>query len=170
MFTGHLYEHRGIDQILRVAKSLPGLIFEIYGGTESDIKYWKTQNRNKNVIFKGFVSPKKIGEIQAKSGILLINYSKKLNTAKYCSPLKLTEYISTGNIVVSSDFGPIVEEYVEYVQICEADNDQALIKTLENICRDYERLLQLQKKKVSMRPPLDWLGRCSELLKIGEKK
>ena len=100
----------------------------------------------------------------------LINYSKKLNTAKYCSPLKLTEYISTGNIVVSSDFGPIVEEYKEYIQTFEADNDQALIQTLKNICRGYERLLKLQKKKVSSRPPLDWVERCEELLKIGQTK
>lgn len=170
VFTGHLYKHRGIDQILRVASSLPDMIFEIYGGMENDISYWEKQNKNENVIFKGFVNPNKIGRVQATSGILLINYSKKLNTAKYCSPLKLSEYISTGNIVVSSTFGPIVKEYGEYIHTFEADNDLALIEILRKIYNNYEKLLQQQKKKVITHPPLDWYERCDQILQVGYTK
>lgn len=164
VFTGHLYENRGIDQILRIAGELPYVTFEIYGGLENDITYWESQNQNKNVTFKGFVDPKYIQSIQAKSAILIINYSRNLNTANYCSPLKLTEYISTGNIVITSKFGPIIDEFIDYVHAFEPDDDQSLIETLINVYKNYDELLRRQRELVLAKPPLSWLDRCRTIL------
>jgi glycosyltransferase involved in cell wall biosynthesis len=164
VFTGHLYEHRGVDQILRIAKQFPKLQFIFVGGTESDISKWKNENRSSNVKFLGFTPPSKITEIQQRAGFLIINYSKKLNTASYCSPLKLMEYISTTNIVIATNFGPIIEEYKNYLFVCEADDDLALASLLHRLVENYNQIKIDQQHKVSRLAIYTWEMRASDLL------
>lgn len=164
LFTGHLYENRGIDQLLRVAPKIPMLQFDIIGGREQDIRKWKKLNSNPNVKFMGFVPPAQVATYQAKAGILLINYSKKLNTAQYCSPLKLMEYIATGNLVVCTKFGPVVEEYKKLLHVCAADDDDELVALLTDIQQNYDQYSKKQKATLAKQGVYTWTQRAREVL------
>lgn len=145
-FTGHLYKDRGIDQLIRCAARLPHVPFKIYGGTEKDISYWSQQKLTSNISFEGFVYPSEISQIQSSSTILVINYSSNLNTATYCSPLKLHEYIATKNIVICTNFGPIVEEYEKFLTIVPPDDDDNLTKAIKLAWDNQEYIIKKLRK------------------------
>ena len=163
-FTGHLYENRGIDQLIRVANRLPHVFFEIYGGTEEDLRKWRQIPISSNLKFHGYVSPVLIKDIQAQSLILIINYSQKLNTAAYCSPLKLNEYIATGNIVIGTDFGPIMSEYSDYIQLVAADNDDQLVGIIDHIWHNWETYLKNSRKIYNKKGIPTWKQRAIDIL------
>uniref|UniRef100_UPI00404780D8 glycosyltransferase family 4 protein n=4 Tax=Roseivirga sp. TaxID=1964215 RepID=UPI00404780D8 len=115
-YVGHLYAGRGIELILDCAQHLPEYDFNIIGGEEKDISYFKALKNLDNVIFHGFVSPGELSRIYAKQDILLMPYQNKvgiasgtLDTSKWMSPMKMFEYMSTGKAIISSDI-PVLKE------------------------------------------------------------
>ena len=48
-YVGHLYEGRGIEQIIECAKQIGDMTFHIVGGFNNDIEYWKNYSKNLNV-------------------------------------------------------------------------------------------------------------------------
>ena len=64
----------------------------------------------------GQVNYNKVPSILSKSDILLMPYANKvyvrakdLNTANYCSPLKMFDYLASGKIIISSKLDGICE-------------------------------------------------------------
>lgn len=115
-YFGHLYNGRGIDIILEVAKSLKDVEFHIVGGNQNDINYWKSQIQTDNVIFHGFVSPSLVASYRNDCDILVAPYQKEVavsggegNTSDFMSPLKIFEYMSSKKAIVCSDL-PVLRE------------------------------------------------------------
>ncbi len=114
-YTGHLYKGRGIEIILTLASAFPNADFHIVGGTEEDIKYWKSFNTQSNVIFHGFVPPRDVAHYCSRFDVLLAPYQERLataagrDTARWMSPLKIFEYMSMGKAIICSDL-PVLRE------------------------------------------------------------
>ena len=113
-YIGSFYKGRGIELITDLAKKFDNLNFNLYGGNS---RILKSKIRNiKNLNFYGFIKYKKVPKILSKSDILLMPYSnnvevraKGINTAEYCSPLKMFDYLAAGKIIVSSKLSGISE-------------------------------------------------------------
>lgn len=114
-YVGSLYQGRGIELILELAKLLPSFEFHIAGGSSKEIMYYKSKHEVKNnVIFHGFISQKKLIKFYEKVSLLLMPYQEKIktsnngiDTSNWMSPLKLFEYMSTGLPIISSDLQSI---------------------------------------------------------------
>lgn len=126
-YFGHLYNGRGIDIILDVAKQLKNIEFHIVGGNQNDIDYWKSQINSDNVIFHGFVSPKLVISYRNDCDILVAPYQEKVavsggkgNTSDFMSPLKIFEYMSSKKSIVCSDL-PVLREVL-------SENNSILVK------------------------------------------
>jgi glycosyltransferase involved in cell wall biosynthesis len=70
----------------------------------------------KNIKYFGHISYSKVPKVLRKSQILLMPYSnnvhiraKNVNTANYCSPLKMFDYLASGGIIISSKLNGICE-------------------------------------------------------------
>ena len=113
-YIGSFYKGRGIELITDLAKKFDNLNFNLYGGNS---RILKSKIRNiKNLNFYGFIKYKEVPKILSKSDILLMPYSnnvevraKGINTAEYCSPLKMFDYLAAGKIIVSSKLSGISE-------------------------------------------------------------
>ncbi len=117
--AGHLYEGRGMDVFLALAKRLREVRFVWAGGRPEDVEKWKAQavsQKLENVLFTGFVLNEQLPLYQAAADILLMPYSKEIgissgkgNSASISSPMKMFEYLATGRAIIASDL-PVFRE------------------------------------------------------------
>lgn len=139
-YVGHLYQGRGVDIIIEMAKSCAWADFHLVGGTEVDIDYWKgLKNGRDNLTFHGFVSPAEAERLRISFDVLLAPYQQEVsvsgggNTVRWMSPLKLFEYMAAGKAVICSDI-LVLREVVEHKKnalLCPPDDTDEWVKALE---------------------------------------
>lgn len=109
-YCGHLYKGRGMDLIVKLAKKEKDVNFNILGGFINDKK--KLINSMKiprNVNFFSYKFYNNVGMFLLSNDILIAPYQKKLgdfgeiDTAKYMSPLKIFEYMSSKKAIICSN-------------------------------------------------------------------
>ncbi|MCU4157950.1 glycosyltransferase [Carboxylicivirga sp. A043] len=116
-YFGHLYQGRGVEVIIEMAKNNPDADFHIVGGRQQDVEYWRTQlNDLSNLNFYGFVEPSEVGIYRSFCDVLLAPYQREVwvenkghESSKYMSPLKIFEYMSSKKCIICSDM-PVLRE------------------------------------------------------------
>lgn len=115
-YFGHLYKGRGIEIIIAAAKELKDYDFHIFGGLTSDIEKYTIMSQSVNIFFHGFKEQKELPWLRSKCDILLMPYQEELSvfnydksSAKWMSPMKLFEYMSSRKAIISSDL-PVLRE------------------------------------------------------------
>ena len=119
-YVGHLYDGRGVELLIEVAKRLPNVDFALVGGRERELARWRSRVTPENVVFHGFVPPGRLPALYASFDILLMPYQRSVavrsglsDTARWMSPMKMFEYLATGKAIVSSDL-PVLREVLEH--------------------------------------------------------
>ena len=91
-YVGHLYEGRGVEIIIEMAKSLPHSNFHVIGGREEEVAKYKAISSN-NIKYYGFVTQKELEYIYGNFSIALAPYQfnvgigkKGSDTSKWMSP------------------------------------------------------------------------------------
>ncbi len=115
-YVGSLYPGRGIELIVELARRMPALRFELVGGTEADLARWRPQVPA-NVTLHGFVPPGQLAARYAELDILLMPYAHTgvggplaaTDTSRWCSPMKMFEYMASGAPIIASDL-PVLGE------------------------------------------------------------
>jgi glycosyltransferase involved in cell wall biosynthesis len=112
IYVGSLYEDRGIDNILRLAHSLPDATFLVVGGPEERKAIYESnalQQGLDNIIFVGRVPHYKVKDYLFSADVLLMLWSWSVPTINVCSPLKVFEYMAAERIIVGHGFSTIKE-------------------------------------------------------------
>lgn len=103
-YCGHLYEGRGIEEILTAAASLPDVHFVVVGGTPDKVTSWRQAASGlANVRFEGHVRHPLVPLYLGASDLLLLPYSASCSTAAWMSPLKLFESMAAARAIIASD-------------------------------------------------------------------
>ena len=171
-YTGHLYPGKGMEILLPFATRCPTTQFNVVGGTEQDILYWKTQSPSPNVHFYGFVPQSALPNYLAHSDVLIAPYSPKVapagggeDIARWMSPLKIFEYMATGKAILCSDL-PVLREVLsnnETALLCDPENIDdwvAALRKLKNSQFRSEIGTKAQKKFLTS---YTWLKRAEKL-------
>ncbi|MFJ8744914.1 glycosyltransferase family 4 protein [Embleya sp. NPDC127516] len=116
-YVGHLYEGRGIDLVLDLARRLPDLDFHLVGGTPEDLARWTGPGRRvANAYFHGHRPPATVGAYYPLFDVVLAPYQSEVYTAdghcetgRWASPMKMFEYMAHGRAIVASDL-PVLRE------------------------------------------------------------
>ncbi len=124
-YTGHLYQGRGIENIIYLANELPDCFFHVIGGRTEDVDFWNAKASHlPNIHFYGHFPHAKVSEYTASIDILLAPYQKKVSvagnkgdTSAWMSPLKIFEYMSAGRPMICSDI-PVLKEVLEDRKNC----------------------------------------------------
>ena len=123
-YVGHLYEGRGIELIIELARRLPDADFHLIGGFEEDIVCWRNKSTHlKNLNFVGHVPPAKTAAFRLGCDILLAPYQHDTGisggniTSSWMSPLKIFEYMAAGKAFVASDL-PVLHEVLRADENC----------------------------------------------------
>ncbi|NEQ51945.1 MAG: glycosyltransferase family 4 protein [Leptolyngbya sp. SIO3F4] len=151
-YVGHLYQGRGIENIIFLAENNEDVDFHIAGGLEKDIEMWQDKTKHiKNIHFHGFISPAATNSFRAACDVLLAPYQYNLSiwgggqdTSSYMSPLKIFEYMAAGKPIICSDM-PVLREVLneQNAVLCEPSNFEAWDDALKRILseRDYAHKL-----------------------------
>jgi glycosyltransferase involved in cell wall biosynthesis len=112
VYSGSLYEDRGIENILRLAKAFPHVHFYIVGGPEKSKDFYKIRSAQEglsNVFLTGYVPYYKVKDYLFAADVLLMLWSRDVPNIKVCSPLKVFEYMAAERIIVGHGF-PVIKE------------------------------------------------------------
>lgn len=108
-YVGHLYQGRGVDLMLELARRVPGADFHLVGGTEEDLKAIQTRPLPPNLYLHGFVPPARVPAFQRACKVLLMPYERRVtvkgegDTSRWMSPLKMFEYMGSGAAIIASN-------------------------------------------------------------------
>lgn len=143
VYTGHLYAGRGMDLLVELARRLPEFQFLWVGGRDEEVNHWKhflKEKNFKNITLTGFVKNVKIPHYQSIADVLLMPYENQIsgssggNTADYCSPMKMFEYMATGKPIITSDL-PVFHEVLnnENAIFCDYHDAEQWITAIKRI-------------------------------------
>lgn len=147
-YVGNLYPGRGIDLILDLAQRLPACDFELIGGSEADLALWRARSLPANITLAGFVRPAELEARYRSFDILLMPYPRSgigvasgtSDTYRWCSPMKMFEYMATGAPIISSDL-PVLGEVLHHDRnalIAPADNAASWQLAIERLLAEPE--------------------------------
>ena len=169
-YIGSFLEGRGIEYILRLSKKFKQIKFHLYGNTSK-----KIQSSQKNLKIFNHIEYHKVPNILLKSDILLMPYSKNvairaknINTANYCSPLKMFDYLAAGKVIVSSKLDGICE-------ILEHNKNAILVKnfdyyswenTIRKLINNEYNISKIQKNSSKIAKKYSWKNRAKKIIDI----
>jgi glycosyltransferase involved in cell wall biosynthesis len=103
VYTGHLYDYKGIAPLLEAARSQPDVLYLLVGGWPEDVERWRADASDlANVRFEGFVPNTQIPDYLAAADICIHPHSAHHDVAGWTSPLKLLEYMAAGRPIVAT--------------------------------------------------------------------
>jgi len=169
VYTGKITLDRGIGQIFKLAEKDKEATFMIVGGTKTESQKLKeiVKIKNlKNVKIYTYQKSSRVKYLQERADMLIAFWSEKVPTIEYCSPLKLFEYMGTGNKVLIHDF-PVFQEVLidspllELCKPCDHLSEYTAYKRLKNrvITPEDVRSLRVYSEKFS------YTKRAKKLLK-----
>ncbi|MEO6150168.1 MAG: glycosyltransferase family 4 protein [Mucilaginibacter sp.] len=154
-YTGHLYEGKGMEIIIKVAAMLPKTRFHVVGGFDKDINYWKEKaaaDNINNIVFHGFVKQSHISAYIYAFDICLLPNQRSIkvygnseaNISDITSPLKMFDYMAHGKAIISSDIAVLKEVLnEENAVLCDPDDAQAWANAMELLMGDNEKRSKL---------------------------
>lgn len=142
-YIGHLYEGRGIDLLVEMARRCAWLHMHIVGGEPHDVEHWKSATRGlANVSLYGYVEPTETARYRGMCDVLAAPYQavvkvagNRVDTSSWMSPLKIFEYMASRKAIVCSNL-PVLREVLK-------DGENALLRDADDVdgwCEAMERL------------------------------
>lgn len=147
IYMGSFNSGKGIDTVIKIAKEMPEVTFNIVGGTKEEIEALRTSFPYKNLVWHGFLPHKKAINILRKSSIALlpnhpkvmVGDDKNLDIGQWTSPLKMFEYMAEGKAVVASKLS-ILQEVL-------ANRKNALLVNYDSVNEWVEAIEELKDNK-----------------------
>jgi len=173
--AGHLYEGRGMELFLDLAKRLKGVRFLWAGGRPDDVEKWRAQvaaQKLENVLFTGFVLNEQLPLYQAAGDVLLMPYGKNIgissgkgHSALVSSPMKMFEYLATGRAIIASDL-PVFHEVLndKNAVFCAPDKAIDWEGALRGLLDNTELRLRLGQQGYNDAQQYSWTARAKRIL------
>ena len=115
VYAGHLYDWKGVPEILDASELLPGVRFEIVGGLDEDIERVRgvvTDRGLSNVRVVGRVAHREVPRLLWGADALVLAPSAREPSKDWTSPVKLGEYLASGSPVIASDI-PALRDWLD---------------------------------------------------------
>ena len=116
VYTGQLYQGRGVGLILDVARQRPDHLFVLVGGRQGDVESCRRRAEGLgNVLVAGFRPPAEVPAWMAAADVLLMPYAGRVATAgggdsaAWASPMKMFEYLAATRPILASTL-PVLRE------------------------------------------------------------
>jgi len=168
-YTGHLYAGRGVSLLVELARHFPQVHFLWVGGHPADVEHWRGQLASAkipNVTLTGFVENSRLPLYQAACDVLLMPYERVItgsgggNSAAYCSPMKMFEYMACGRAIISSNL-PVIGEVLNdrNAVLCPPEEVGAWVSALGGLLADASRRQALANAALQDAQAYTWLER-----------
>lgn len=175
LYSGQLYDYKGIPTILETALVMPEYTFVLVGGWESDInKVKETCDRKNihNVYTVGHVPQSELATYLYAADVLLLPTSWSWEQAQSTSPLKLFEYMSVNRPIVASALPNImtVLREGENALLVEPDEPLAFKKAIDKLCQNSALANSLADRAFQEVQNFTWDNRAENILNFATEK
>lgn len=181
-YVGGLYQGRGIDIVIELAKRDKKNNYLVVGGRPDQVTYWqkeleKASLEKKNIKFLGQIPNAQVPSLLAKQDILLMPYQKKVgingteDTAKWMSPMKMFEYMASGRVIISSRL-PVLEEILhdkENAYLVEPNDINQWLAAIKRIDRKRNEARDIATRASTDVKQYAWINRALKIIKIVEE-
>lgn len=170
LYSGHLYDWKGAQVLADASAYLnQDTLIVFIGGTEKEIKTFEEKNGDyKNVRILGQRAYAEIPFFLKAADVLVLPNSGKKSISKfYTSPMKLFEYMASGNPIVASDL-PSIKEVLNKNNafLVKPDNPKALAEGISILLEDRELSFDISKKASEDVKNYSWDKRTDKILKF----
>ena len=176
VYSGHLYQDKGIDMILEAAKLLKhrkDLVFLLVGGFDRDRNVWQKNASNAglaNLQFTGFMPNAKVPGYLKAADCLLLPYRMEMKHTVMdihtTSPLKLFEYMAAGRPIVATNI-PTVAKVLENGRsalLAPPGDIKAFCDAIEKCLDQPETTASLSRSAAQIVQQYSWTSRCQHIL------
>ena len=163
-------QEKGVDTLIEAFSKLPsdGTLLLIVGADSQDLPDLHKALSKSNI--SNYKLIEHVGHDQAlsyiaSSDILVMNYPNQQHYRNDMSPLKLFEYLASGNLIIASDL-PSIREIVHENQVLfvEAGNVTELAKTLRYAVDNLTKLEYLGQESKQLAVKYDWGQRVKRFI------
>jgi len=165
VYTGHLYENKGVEQLLQAASNIDSSVY-IVGGYEEDIQRIKSDiEEPENVTFTGFVQPSEIPKYQRAADVLV---GTARPDAEYYSPLKLFEYMAAGKPIVATytdAFAEVLTDSENCIFVSSGDSKE-MSEAIEHLLSNTELRTRLAASNRKAAKQYSWKERAKRISKF----
>ena len=167
-YIGSFYKGRGIELIIKLADRFKSINFYLYGRNNLEGKI-----KLSNVKIYNHIDYLKVPKILSKSDLLLMPYSNdvsvnanNLNTANYCSPLKMFDYLAAGKIIISSKLDGILEVLKhKYNSIIVSEYKfENWEKSINDVLKNKFNLNTICKNSIRTAEKYSWKNRANKII------
>src|SRR3990172_1222803 len=173
-YSGHLYEGRGLELMVELARRHPDFAFVWAGGEPEAVRSWRARVEGAkvhNLRLLGFVSQADLPMIHAASDVLLMPYARAIavssggDTAAFASPMKAFEYLAAGRPILSSRL-PVFLEVLHpgNAILLEAEDVEAWDAALARVAADSDLRTRLGTTARREAAQYSWLERTRRAL------
>jgi glycosyltransferase involved in cell wall biosynthesis len=110
-YVGNLYEGKGVEIIIPLARRCSQIDFHVFGGTADQVTAWQETigaPRIPNLWFHGSLPPADTDAARLACDMLIAPY-QEAGQAVWRSPLKIFEYMAAGKAIIASDLPALRE-------------------------------------------------------------
>ncbi len=168
IYTGSLFEWKGVQDLVEAAQWLPGFIITIIGGESHQIEKLRKHivPSGAEIVFYGHLSHKQTVEAVNYSCIAVLPNRNDRNSA-FTSPLKLLEYMASGCAVVAGDIQSIREILKDDEALWfEPGNPQSLAKAIRKLASSPELAQHMGERLRLKAREYTWESRAKEQINI----
>ena len=168
-YIGSFYKGRGIDLITKLANKFKKINFNLYGQEKNHKNL-----RLKNIRIFNHIDYQKVPKILLKSDLLLMPYEKKvfvrhkkINTANYCSPLKMFDYLAAGRVILSSKLDGICEvlKHNNNAIVINSYDPNEWMNEINNLLNNKYNLKKIRMNSIKTAKKYQWKTRAEKILR-----
>lgn len=140
VYTGHLYDYKGIPTVLEAAALMPEAQVHLVGGWDEDIERQRSRAGElglRNVRFHGMKAQTELPPYLWHADALLLPPSAHHASARWTSPVKLGEYLAARRPVVATAIPALLDWLSkEEVELVEPDDAAALAAGVRRVLEE----------------------------------
>jgi glycosyltransferase involved in cell wall biosynthesis len=169
VYAGHLYPHRGIEDIFTLARRNPGVNFLLVGGWPVDVEQREAECAAlglQNVQLAGFKPQQDLPRYIAAADVCLMPFSRHLPNANWAIPTKMYEYMAAGRPIIATDL-PFVQGFLQHEKnalLVEPDNPDALDVACKRLLSDNNLAVNLAAQARQDVQPYSWEKRARRII------
>ncbi len=178
VYTGSLFYGKGFEFIIKLAKENTDIEFYVYGDPKTaDIELIKDCKKIKNLKLMGFISYSKIPKILKSHSVILMPYGNKvranhktIDISKYMSPLKLFDYLASGQIILASKhktYSHVLKNGFNSI-LCETNRLDQWSKKLREIFKNIKKFSSLKKNSINTSKKFTWQKRTNAIIEFAK--
>lgn len=175
VYSGHLYDYKGIPTILEVAKLMSECQFILVGGWAEDVARVRerlTVEALSNVQIVGHVPQTHVATYLYAADVLLLPTSQSWRLSEVTSPLKLFEYMSVKRPIVSSAL-PAIQTVLRHQDnglLVEPDQPSAFKHAITQLLNDPDLAQTLADRAYQTVQNFTWEKRAARILDFASQR